>query len=68
MKATVTNGHTNKIVGKFGKDSPTIQFLLSHSTIMYSLCSLESVYYTRFNARNKNIRHGFSAFVALNCG
>ena len=40
----------NKIVGKFGNDSPTIQFICSQSTIMYPLCSLESIYSTRFNA------------------
>jgi len=28
-KVTVTNGYKNKIVGKFGKDSPTIQFIFS---------------------------------------
>ena len=39
-----------KKVGKFGKDSPTIQFLFSQSTIKYLLCSLESIYSTRFNA------------------
>lgn len=58
----------NKIVRKLGKDSPTIQFLFSRSTIMYLLCSLESVYYTGFNAQNMNAQHKFRAFIALNCG
>ena len=69
-KATVTDGHTNKIVGKFGKDSPTIRFIFSiRGRINYTmLCSsLESIYNTRFNAKDMNTQYRFRAFVTPNC-
>ena len=43
-------------------------YILIQSTIVYLLCSSKSIYCTRFNAWNKNTRHRFSAFIALNCG
>jgi len=69
-KITVTNGYKNKIVGKFGKDSPTIQFIFSiRGRINYTmLCSsLESIYNTRFNAKDMNTQYRFRAFVTPNC-
>ena len=69
-KVTVTNGYKNKIVGKFGKDSPTIRFIFSiRGRINYTmLCSsLESIYNTRFNAKDMNTQYRFRAFVTPNC-
>ena len=67
---SATNGYKNKIVGKFGKDSPTIQFIFSiRGRINYTmLCSsLESIYNTRFNAKDMNTQYRFRAFVTPNC-
>ena len=69
-KVTVTNGYKNKIVGKFGKDSPTIRFIFSiRGRINYTmLCSsLESIYNTRFNAKDMNTQYRFRAFGNPNC-
>ena len=64
------------MVGKFGKDSPTILLFILRSRyehlshLISYICSLESIYdiLWRFNAPNmKNIRLNFEAFVASNC-